>query len=83
MLFRSVAQGFVDMNGNGYRDYVETVTEAWQRTGMLKPNEVFNRERFLQCVEKVVNKLEIDKFFNKKTVDFYKQQARTQPLPAK
>jgi len=79
----NVAQGFVDMNGNGYRDYVETVTEAWQRTGLLKPNETFNRERFLQCVEKVVSRLEIDKFFTKKTVDFYKQQARTMPLPTK
>ena len=79
----NVAQGFVDMNGNGYRDYVETVTEAWQRTGMLKPNETFNRERFLQCVEKVITKLEVDKFFTKKTIDFYKQQARTMPLPAK
>ncbi len=77
----NVGQGFVDLNHNGVRDYVETVTEAWQRVGLLEPHQTFNREHYRQCVEKTVNKLALEKLFTEKTADMYKQQARTVPLP--
>src|SRR6185437_10621598 len=34
---------FVDMNGNGVRDKRESVTQAWQRVGLLKAGQQFNR----------------------------------------
>ena len=79
----NVSHGFVDMNGNNYRDFVETATEAWQRVGLLKPNEAFNRERFVQCVRESSTKLVEEKFFMPRTLDNYLQKARTMPLPEK
>lgn len=79
----NVAHGFVDMNGNGYRDFVETATEAWQRVGLIKPNESFNRERYVQCVRDTSNKLISERFFMSRTLDKYLQKARTMSLPEK
>lgn len=79
----NVSAGFVDMNGNGYRDFVETTTEAWQRVGLLKPEETFNRERFVQCVRQSADSLVKNKFFMTRTVDKYLQKSRSMPLPAK
>ena len=42
---------YVDINQNGRRDRRETVTEAWQRLGLLKGDEIFNRARFAECVK--------------------------------
>lgn len=73
--------GFVDMNKNGIRDFVETPTEAWQRIGLLKPNETFNRERYVQCVRQASDKLVSEGLFLSRTLDKYLQKARTLPLP--
>jgi hypothetical protein len=77
------SHGFVDMNHNNVRDFVETVTEAWQRVGLLKPNETFNRERYVQCVRQSANKLIEEKFFLDRTVDKYMQRSRVIQLPEK
>ena len=71
------------MNRNGYRDYVETVTEAWQRVGLLKHNETFSREKYAACVDQAVEKLLTEKFITQKTANFYSEQARSMPLPQK
>ena len=74
---------FVDMNRNGYRDFRETVTEAWQRLGLLKPNETFTREKYVACVEASVGGLLAAKFITPKVASFYREQARTMSLPEK
>lgn len=68
---------------NGYRGFVETVTEAWQRVGLLKNDETFDRERYVACADKAVADLQAEKFITSRTVNFYREQARTMPLPAK
>jgi hypothetical protein len=73
---------FTDMNHNGIRDFVETMTEAWRRIGYLKPNEKFNRERYSVCVKQSVGKLVADKFFKPKTGDMYNTQAKTITFPS-
>ncbi len=78
---QNVVRNYVDMNRNGYRDFVETVTDAWQRVGLLKIDETFNRERYVACVDKAVADLHAEKFITPQTVNFYRGQARTMSLP--
>jgi hypothetical protein len=73
---------FVDLNHNGIRDFVETMTQAWRRIGYLKPNEKFNRERYETCVKNTVDKLVAEKFFKPRTADFYNAQAKTITFPS-
>ena len=77
------SRGFVDMNHNGIRDFVETTTEAWQRVGLIKPNESFNRERYVQCVRQASDKLVSEGLFMSRTLDKYLQKARSLSLPEK
>ena len=77
----NVAAGFVDMNKNQYRDFVETVAEAWQRMGLLKPNEPFTREKYVTCVEQAAKKLVDQKFFMPRTWNLYQERARNMQLP--
>lgn len=71
------------MNRNGIRDYVETVTETWQRLGLLKPKETFNRDQYVRCVSRTADSLMAARFLSPKVAELYKQEARTRPLPAR
>jgi hypothetical protein len=66
---------FVDMNQNGIRDRRETLTQAWRRLGLLKPNEELTRGRFVDCVRDSVTTLRQDGFVNDATVQWYLAQA--------
>jgi hypothetical protein len=77
----NVSAGWVDMNNNGYRDFVESVSDAWQRMGLLKPNELFTRDKYVACVQQSATKLVNDKFFMPRTLNKYLEKARTMPLP--
>ena len=39
------------MNGNGKRDKRETVTEAWQRLGLLKPGQKLTSAAYQNCIK--------------------------------
>jgi len=77
----NVSAGFVDMNTNSYRDFVESVSDAWQRIGLLKPNEPFTRDKYVACVRQSATKLVNDKFFMPRTLPKYIEKAQTMPLP--
>ncbi len=62
---------FVDMNRNGYHDYRESVTEAWQRLDLLKPGEKFSRDKYVNCVKAVVAQLSNDNFITQKVANHY------------
>ena len=79
----NVVHNFVDMNRNGYRDFRETVTQAWVRVGLLEPNERFDRERYRACVRGAVNQLKGEGFITSPVADFYLNQSATMPLPAR
>lgn len=72
---------FADMNLNGYRDFRETVTQAWRRLGLLRQNQVFNRDRYVSCVQDSVRQLTNQGFISGKTGAYYLQQAKSGPLP--
>lgn len=73
---------FADMNLNGMRDFRETVTEAWQRLGLLKQNETFSREKYADCVRSTVAKLRKENLLSEKVANFYIEQATKGALPA-
>jgi hypothetical protein len=47
----------VDMNGNGVRDRRETVTQAWQRLGLLKSGAKLTAAAYQSCVKDAATKL--------------------------
>jgi hypothetical protein len=65
----------VDMNGNGLRDRRETVVQAWQRLGLLKPGQKLNRDRYKSCVQNAVSKLVSQGLLPEKVGEFYIEQA--------
>ena len=73
---------YVDMNHNGYRDFKETMTEAWRRLGLLQHNETLTRDKYTACVQKAVDKLLADKLILPTSAKFYMEQAATTRFPS-
>ncbi len=72
---------FVDMNLNRYLDHRESVQEAWQRLGLLKPGESFTRSRYQQCVQETVDQLKETGFITQQMADLYMKEAATVEFP--
>jgi hypothetical protein len=72
---------FADMNLNGFRDFRETVSQAWHRLGLLRPNQKINKERYVRCIENSVNQLTSQRFISEKVGKYYIDQARSTDLP--
>jgi hypothetical protein len=72
---------FADMNRNGYRDLRETVTQAWRRLDLIESDETFSRGRYVDCVEKSVNRLTDEGFIAAAVGRHYIEQARSGALP--
>ena len=66
---------FVDMNGNGLRDKRETVTQAWQRLGLLKPGQELTPSVYAGCVKAAASKLVNDGLLPKKVSEHYIERA--------
>jgi len=73
---------FVDMNRNGYHDYRESVTEAWQRLDLLKSGEKFSRDKYVNCVKAVAAQLSNDNFITQKVANLYIEHASKARLPS-
>lgn len=73
---------YVDMNRNNYRDFRETMTQAWRRLGLIKHNETFSRDKYVACVQKSVDTLVAEKFILPRTARFYVEQAKTESFPS-
>ena len=73
---------YVDMNLNGRHGRRETLTEAWQRLGLMKGDETFNRDCYVECVEAAVSGLTEEGFITKEIGDLYiREAAERQGLP--
>jgi hypothetical protein len=72
---------YVDMNHDGRRDRRETVTEAWQRLGLLTANESFSRDKYLACVRDAAAKLRKENLLTDETVRQYLDEAGKAELP--
>jgi hypothetical protein len=71
---------YADMNLNGYRDFRETVTQAWRRLGLLNQGETISQERYINCVRHAVDTLNNQGFISEKVAEFYIEQSM-KPLP--
>ncbi|HXG52540.1 MAG TPA: alpha/beta hydrolase domain-containing protein [candidate division Zixibacteria bacterium] len=65
----------VDMNGNGIRDRRETVTQAWQRLGLLKPGQSFNRAAYVKCVKSAADTLARQGLLPRRVAEDYVKRA--------
>ena len=73
---------YVDMNGNGRRDQRETMTEAWRRLGLLKPDEAFSRDKYVACVQRTVEALRKEHLLTEKGATLYLEEASVRPFPS-
>ena len=73
---------YVDMNGNGRRDQRETMTEAWRRLGLLKPDEAFSRDKYVACVQRTVEALRKEHLLTEQGATLYEEEARIRPFPS-
>ena len=71
---------FVDMNGDGVRDKRETVSQAWQRLGLLKPGQKLTQASHANCVNAAASKLVKEGLLPKKVGEFYTEQAKARLL---
>jgi hypothetical protein len=72
---------FVDMNGNGVRDKRETVSQAWQRLGLLKPGQKLTHAVHASCINAAASNLVKEGLLPKRVGEFYVEQTRKARLP--
>lgn len=72
---------FVDMNGDGVRDKRETVSQAWQRLGLLKPGQKLTQAAYANCVNAAASRLIKEGLLPKKVGEYYVEQANNARLP--
>ena len=70
----------VDMNGNGMRDKRETLTQAWQRLGLLKSGQPFSAAAYQKCVKESVALLQRQELLLKSAGDYYIEQSMRRSL---
>ncbi len=72
---------FVDMNLNRYLDQRESMGQAWQRLGLLKPGERFSRSKYQACVEASVAELKQERLITERGAARYLQEASRVDFP--
>jgi hypothetical protein len=80
---RDQKNAFIDMNRNGIWDRRESVREAWQRIGLLKPGEAFTRETYVACVTAAAERLQQQGFFSAATARRYGDMAKQADIEPK
>ena len=63
------------MNGNGTRDKRETIAQAWQRLGLIKPGQKMSASVYQNCVKSAAGKLVRQGLLPAKVAEFYTGKA--------
>jgi hypothetical protein len=66
---------YVDMNGNGVRDKRESLTQAWQRLGLLKSGQQMTSAVYQNCVKNAAAKLVKQGLLPAKLGEYYLDKA--------
>lgn len=69
------------MNLNRYLDQRESMEQAWQRLGLLKPGERFSRSKYQACGEASVAELKQEKLITERGAARYLQEASRVDFP--
>ena len=72
---------FVDMNGSGVRDKRETLSEAWQRLGLLKPGQKLTQPAYIGCVKAAATKLVKEGLLPIRVAELYVERAGKTRVP--
>jgi hypothetical protein len=65
----------IDMNANGVRDKRETVTEAWQRLGLLKAGQKLTSAAYQSCIKDAAAQLVKQGLLPPKVGEYYVEKA--------
>lgn len=69
----------VDVNGNGVRDKMPTLTQEWRQLGLINNHEEVTPKTFTACVHKAATTLEQDRLLTQAAATNYQQQATKFP----
>lgn len=74
------SRGFLDdLNGNGTRDPLATMQEAWRRLGLLNPSPTLTGGAYVDCVTGAVDALVRERLLAVSVASWYIAQARRFP----
>ncbi|HEX5405189.1 MAG TPA: hypothetical protein VFX16_23150 [Pseudonocardiaceae bacterium] len=68
-----------DVNGDGVRDTMPSVTQEWQRLGLVHGRQAVTRQAFVSCVQHDVGSLVADRLLTPATAATYVTQAESFP----
>ena len=69
----------IDVNGNGYRDTMPTMQEAWRQLGLLGKHQTLTKQAYVSCVTNDVHDLVHDRLLSADIGNWYIQQAQQYP----
>ena len=69
----------VDVNGDGVRDAMPTVSQAWQRLGLIRSGQSVTQQVYVSCVRHDVATLRSQRLLTPATATWYVRQAETYP----
>jgi hypothetical protein len=69
----------VDVNGDGVRDAMPSITQEWQRLGLVRGHQQVTRQVFVSCVRHDVSSLVADRLLTPATAAAYVTQSESFP----
>lgn len=69
----------VDLNGNGYRDQMPTMQQAWRQLGLLSGHQQLTKERYVACVTRSADSLVRDRLLPQRVAAYYIEKAQSFP----
>jgi hypothetical protein len=69
----------VDVNGDGYRDKMPTIDEAWINAGLIGAGQAVDEPRYARCVASSTRALVDDRLITPASAGWYNAQAKNYP----
>jgi hypothetical protein len=69
----------VDVNGDGYRDTMPTIDEAWIKAGLIAAGQIVDEARYARCVAVSTRVLVENRLIPQTSADWYNAQAKNFP----
>jgi hypothetical protein len=69
----------VDVDGDGVRDVMPTISQAWQRLGLVRRGQPVTRDAYVSCVRRAAEALRDKRLLSVHMTIWYERQAVTYP----
>jgi Alpha/beta hydrolase domain len=74
------SRGFLDdLNGNGVRDPLPAMQQAWRQLGLVGPNQTLTTQAYVACVTRSVDVLVGERLLSRSVASWYIDQSRQFP----